>query len=91
MPSAAWCARNELCCTLDDYLRRRTNIAQWIPRGGFGRNDAYAPVLGGIALQLANGSNAVAAKLLDSYRRKVSDDVGVLLADRKELTKRRLA
>lgn len=82
VPSAAWCARHELCCTLDDYLRRRTNIAQWIPRGGFGRNDANAPALGGIALELANGSDALAAQLLDSYRRKVSDDAGVLLADR---------
>ncbi len=31
-----WSVEHEFCCLLDDYLRRRTNIAQWIPRGGFG-------------------------------------------------------
>jgi glycerol-3-phosphate dehydrogenase len=25
-PSPEWCARNEMACTLEDYLRRRTNI-----------------------------------------------------------------
>src|SRR5262249_44484386 len=34
--SASWSAENELCWTLEDYLRRRTNIAQWIARGGLG-------------------------------------------------------
>ena len=33
----AWSATHEHCRTLDDYLRRRTNIAQWTPREGFGR------------------------------------------------------
>jgi glycerol-3-phosphate dehydrogenase len=36
VPSAPWCRDHEFCGTLDDYLRRRTNIAQWIPRGGLG-------------------------------------------------------
>jgi len=34
--SARWCAKHELCWTLEDYLRRRTNIAQWVARGGLG-------------------------------------------------------
>lgn len=34
--SAIWCRDREYCHTLEDYLRRRTNIAQWIPRGGLG-------------------------------------------------------
>ncbi len=37
VPSAAWCADREMCWFLEDYLRRRTNIAQWIARGGIGR------------------------------------------------------
>jgi hypothetical protein len=36
VPSARWCAENEMCWFLEDYLRRHTNIAQWISRGGFG-------------------------------------------------------
>lgn len=27
---------HEGCATLEDYLRRRTNLAQWIPRLGLG-------------------------------------------------------
>ena len=38
MPSPRWCFDFESCYTLEDYLRRRTNIAQWVPNGGFGRN-----------------------------------------------------
>jgi len=30
---------NEFCCTIQDYLRRRTNISQWIPREGLGDNN----------------------------------------------------
>src|SRR6185295_4157850 len=28
------CVKHEMCWTLEDYLRRRTNISQWMPRGG---------------------------------------------------------
>jgi glycerol-3-phosphate dehydrogenase len=36
VPTIEWCVENEFCCTLEDYLRRRTNISQWIPREGLG-------------------------------------------------------
>ena len=39
VPQVEWCVDNEFCCTLDDYLRRRTNISQWTPRQGLGFND----------------------------------------------------
>jgi len=48
VPSLEWCVQNEFCCTLDDYLRRRTNIAQWTPRQGLGfqnENAAYLSTL----------------------------------------------
>jgi len=32
-----WCREREFCVTLEDYLRRRTNVAQWLPREGLGR------------------------------------------------------
>ena len=41
VPSAAWCRDHEHCHTLDDYLRRRTNIAQWTPRCGLGADSEY--------------------------------------------------
>lgn len=33
-----WARDHEFCVTLEDYLRRRTNIAQWTPRMGLGRD-----------------------------------------------------
>jgi glycerol-3-phosphate dehydrogenase len=41
VPSVRWCVEREMCWTLEDYLRRRTNISQWIPRGGLGRNNEH--------------------------------------------------
>ncbi len=81
VPTATWCAQHELCCTLEDYLRRRTNIAQWIPRGGLGGNDANAQALKNIALDLAHGDPMSAAQLFETYRRKVIDHLDALLAN----------
>lgn len=38
-PSIEWSVQNEFCCNLEDYLRRRTNISQWVPREGLGFQD----------------------------------------------------
>lgn len=72
--SPAWCAAHELVCTLDDYLRRRTNIAQWVQRGGFGMADENAPILKGIALDIAMGDTVLAQQLFDDYRSKVENE-----------------
>jgi glycerol-3-phosphate dehydrogenase len=45
-PSPEHCSDHEYCLTVDDYLRRRTNIAQWSARNGLGRdNENLATVL----------------------------------------------
>jgi hypothetical protein len=72
--SVAWAVAHESCCTLEDYLRRRTNIAQWIPGGGLGENNVNAPLLKTIALQIAEGDVVVAETLFDNYCEKVKDD-----------------
>lgn len=72
VPSAKWCLEQELCCTLDDYLRRRTNIAQWVPRMGLGKDDINLPAVRAIALELACGDLASAERLLAEYRLVVS-------------------
>lgn len=41
VPSPRWSLEHTQCHTLADYLRRRTNIAQWVPRGGLGRSDEH--------------------------------------------------
>lgn len=52
VPAAGWCRRWLACRTLEDYLRRRTNIAQWTPRGGLGRAGEHRGELLRIAAQL---------------------------------------
>jgi glycerol-3-phosphate dehydrogenase len=47
--SPRWCVQNEMCWTLEDYLRRRTNISQWVPRGGLGRDNENRGYLAKIA------------------------------------------
>ncbi|MCH2176168.1 MAG: FAD-dependent oxidoreductase [Lentisphaeria bacterium] len=43
---------HEFCCTLDDYLRRRTNISQWVPREGFGFHNENWEFLKGLVNDL---------------------------------------
>jgi glycerol-3-phosphate dehydrogenase len=47
--SARSCVENEMCWTLEDYLRRRTNISQWVPRAGLGLNNENRSYLATIA------------------------------------------
>jgi len=68
--SPSWSAANEGCRTLDDYLRRRTNIAQWIPRGGLGRHYEYLDHLHEIAAAIHGGDTANAAGDVDRYRQR---------------------
>ena len=72
LPTIDWCMRREYCCTLDDYLRRRTNIAQWVPREGLGRNDEHVPVLRDLCLELARGDERQAERRLQEYRNRVA-------------------
>jgi glycerol-3-phosphate dehydrogenase len=79
MPSAAWCARREMCCTLEDYVRRRTNIGQWVPRLGLGRHDENAPLLRQAALEIAGGDAVLAARLFVQCQDKVLREIDPLL------------
>lgn len=49
LPDPAWCVDHEGCATVEDYLRRRTNIAQWIPGLGLGRDREHLPTIRRIA------------------------------------------
>jgi glycerol-3-phosphate dehydrogenase len=69
--SPRWCANYEMCWTLDDYLRRRTNIGQWVPRGGLGRDDEYMPDIKRIADALHADNPAQAMEDIDAYRAHV--------------------
>lgn len=81
--SPAWSVEHEQCCTLEDYLRRRTNIAQWTACGGLGKNDAYARTLRDIALEIAGGEAQRAARLFDDYRKKMMNSLSPLFTESK--------
>lgn len=71
VPTPAWCKRHEFCHTLEDYLRRRTNIAQWVPREGLGKHDEHLPFLRRIALELSDQNHRSAEAALSHYRQQV--------------------
>ena len=72
--SAVWSAAHEQCRTLDDYLRRRTNIAQWVRRGGLGANLEHLDHVRSVALALHGGNTARVAHDLDQYRTRVDQE-----------------
>ena len=80
LPSAQWCAKEEMCWTLEDYLRRRTNIAQWVPRGGLGQDNENVPHLADLARAFHNGNVAAAEAGVSSYRSKVEREFDGILA-----------
>ncbi|MEJ2397464.1 MAG: FAD-dependent oxidoreductase [Gammaproteobacteria bacterium] len=79
VPAARWSHRHEFCHTLPDYLRRRTNIAQWLPREGLGYNDENLAHLERIALDLCEGDREAAARQLSAYRSAVAENFDRLL------------
>lgn len=67
VPSPDWCARHELCCTLEDYLRRRTNISQWIPRQGLGQHNEHRAVLTEAAMKITACTRETAEAMVRQY------------------------
>ncbi len=78
VPSPAWCAGKELCCTLEDYLRRRTNISQWMPRQGLGWKSEYRQTLVDAATEI-DGMSGKADEIVDRYEKTVRDGFDRLL------------
>ena len=79
MPAPAWCRDHEFACTLEDYLRRRTNVAQWVPRGGLGRHDEHVERLREVAVALMGGDAGRAETELDRYRSQVAEEFDQVL------------
>jgi len=72
-PTIDWCMEHEYCNTLEDYLRRRTNISQWVPREGLGSEDENLQLLREMSLTLARGNRVKAEQHLAAYRASVAD------------------
>jgi glycerol-3-phosphate dehydrogenase len=79
VPSATWCRDREHCHTLEDYLRRRTNIAQWIPRGGWGVRSENAAALRQIARVFCQ-SETDADETIAACQRRVREQHDAILA-----------
>lgn len=75
-----WCVNNEFCCTLEDYLRRRTNISQWVPREGLGHDDCHLNFIGELSAHLPSNEHKSHAVILSEYRRKVHERFDKLMA-----------
>lgn len=79
VPSASWCRDHECCLTLEDYLRRRTNIAQWIPRGGLGMDSENIGAIRRIA-RVFSPDPVSAEAVLSDYQKLVRDRHDRILA-----------
>lgn len=73
LPCPAWCRKHEACHTLEDYLRRRTNVAQWIANAGIGRSREYLPDLERISEILHPNDPEAAHRDLSYYLHKQDD------------------
>ena len=65
----AWSRDHESCRTLEDFLRRRTNIAQWIANGGLGKDAEHLDDLREIARLLHPEDPSRADAQLEAYVR----------------------
>lgn len=68
--TAEWARDKEYCLTLDDYLRRRTPLAQWIPRMGLDRDGSGREELKKMAGAFAPGP-VEAEAMVEEYEQKV--------------------
>ena len=66
-PSIEWCVEHEFCCTLEDYLRRRTNISQWIAREGLGSRNENLAHIGILAQHLPAAHGRTPENLVADY------------------------
>lgn len=80
VPSARSAVEAEWCWTLEDYLRRRTNIAQWVPRHGLGRAGEHAQRLAELAGMFPGVDGVRGAPALAAYEARVAREFDHVLA-----------
>jgi glycerol-3-phosphate dehydrogenase len=72
--SARWCREKEMCWTLEDYLRRRTNISQWVRRGGLGLNNENECYLKELAKTFCGNDETGANIIVEQYKSKIKNE-----------------
>ncbi len=78
--SANYCAEKEMCWTLDDYLRRRTNISQWIARGGLGVKNENLQHLTDLARIFCENDEGKITATINAYQQKIKREFDEILA-----------
>jgi hypothetical protein len=73
-------AELEMCWTLDDYLRRRTNVSQWVARRGLGSRDENLPRIRELAAFFLGADGASASAAVERYREHVAREHDAVLA-----------
>lgn len=81
VPATKWCKENEMCWNLEDYLRRRTNISQWIHRGGLGAENENLPHLASLASTFVNHDPVGTKSAVESYQRKIAEEFDAVLSN----------
>lgn len=82
VPSAEWCAKHEMCWNLEDYLRRRTNVSQWVARGGLGSQNENVQHLTLLAKAFQGDSaEGLVKNAVRSYERKIEREYDEVLAN----------
>jgi glycerol-3-phosphate dehydrogenase len=75
-----WARDHEFCVTLDDYVRRRTSIAQWTPRMGLGpQGDGRTALLDVANKLLMSGDDTAAETMVRAYEERVRSTYDPLL------------
>lgn len=69
-----------MCWNLDDYLRRRTNISQWIARGGLGFQNENLPQLKDLARIFCENDEGKVDATLHAYQQKIKREFDQVLA-----------
>jgi len=78
---ARWSLEHEMCWRLDDYLRRRTNVAQWVARGGLGRNGEHRAHVASLAATFARDGGASAGQDVAAYQMRIEETLDRVLSE----------
>lgn len=70
VPTARSCAMQS-CWSLQDYLRRRTNISQWVPRGGLGYFNENAAYLERLSHAFSIGDQVHPCAAVRTYQQEI--------------------
>jgi len=88
LPDPGWCQRHEACATLDDYLRRRTNLAQWVPRQALGRSGENTDHLVEIARAIRSNRARIEPRVSGAAQPGLTNDESAAQADVAEIHQR---